>query len=41
MSNNIIVAEHSGFCFGVKRAADQIEQKLGDRVDGEKIYCDI
>ena len=38
MSNNIIIAEHSGFCFGVKRAADRIEQKLGDRVDGEKIY---
>ncbi len=38
IKGNIVIAEHSGFCFGVKRAADQIEQKLKRRIDGEKIY---
>lgn len=31
----IITAEHAGFCFGVKRAAEQVEKLLND---GGKIY---
>lgn len=38
MTNNIIIAEHSGFCFGVKRAADSIEKRLSKSQQGERIY---
>jgi len=37
-SSSIIVAKNSGFCFGVKRAADSIEAKLDCAVPGERIY---
>ncbi|MGI6167189.1 MAG: bifunctional 4-hydroxy-3-methylbut-2-enyl diphosphate reductase/30S ribosomal protein S1 [Eubacteriales bacterium] len=36
--SNIIVAQNSGFCFGVKRAADSIEAKLDMAAPGERIY---
>ena len=36
--NNIVVAEHAGFCFGVKRATDTVEQKLAEKRENEKIY---
>ena len=38
MSNNIVVASHAGFCFGVKRATDAVENKINNKRDGEKIY---
>ena len=38
MQNNITVATHAGFCFGVKRATDAVEQKLKEKQDGERIY---
>ena len=38
MRNNIVVAEHAGFCFGVKRATDTVEQKLAEKRENEKIY---
>ncbi|MBO5715655.1 MAG: bifunctional 4-hydroxy-3-methylbut-2-enyl diphosphate reductase/30S ribosomal protein S1 [Clostridia bacterium] len=38
MQNNITVATHAGFCFGVKRATDTVEQKLAEKRDNEKIY---
>jgi 4-hydroxy-3-methylbut-2-enyl diphosphate reductase len=38
MQNNITVATHAGFCFGVKRATDTVEQKLMEKQDGERIY---
>ncbi len=38
MRNNITVAEHAGFCFGVKRATDAIEARIRERHEGERIY---
>ena len=38
MPNKITVAEHAGFCFGVKRATDAVEEKIKNRKDGESIY---
>ena len=29
MSCEIIIAKHAGFCFGVKRATEKIEQQIG------------
>ncbi|MBQ7320518.1 MAG: 4-hydroxy-3-methylbut-2-enyl diphosphate reductase [Clostridia bacterium] len=34
---NITVAENAGFCFGVRRAADTLEQALRDAKPGERI----
>ncbi len=34
----ITVAEHAGFCFGVKRATDRLEEALRDAAEGETIY---
>ena len=33
----IEVAEHAGFCFGVKRAVDTVYQEV-EKADGQKIY---
>ena len=38
MSNNVVIASHAGFCFGVKRATDAVEQRIADRKSGESIY---
>lgn len=38
MPNKITVAEHSGFCFGVKRATDAVEKRLFEKREGERIY---
>ena len=38
MQNNIIVAPHAGFCFGVKRATDTVEKKLAEKHENERIY---
>ncbi len=35
--NNITIAVSSGFCFGVRRAADSIEKKLRESAPGERI----
>ena len=35
---NITVAENAGFCFGVKRATDRLEQALRDAKEGERIF---
>ena len=35
---NITVAENAGFCFGVKRATDRLEQALQDADGGERIF---
>ena len=36
---NVIVAKTAGFCFGVKRAVDQVYQQIeAGRKDGKKIY---
>ena len=35
---NITVAENAGFCFGVKRATDELERELARKSDGERIY---
>jgi len=34
----ITVAENAGFCFGVKRATDRLEEALKDARDGERIF---
>ena len=34
----ITVAENAGFCFGVKRATDRLEQALREARSGERIY---
>ncbi len=34
----ITVAENAGFCFGVKRATDRLEQALKEACAGERIY---
>ena len=38
MPNKITVAEHAGFCFGVKRATDAVEKRLLEKREGERIY---
>ena len=38
MSNNITIAKHAGFCFGVERATEAVEKKIKERRSGEKIY---
>ena len=38
MQNNITVAKHAGFCFGVKRATDTVENKIAQKAENEKIY---
>ena len=38
MRPKIKVAEHSGFCFGVKRATETLEEKLKNKQTGERIY---
>ena len=35
--HDITVAKHAGFCFGVKRATDMIEEKIAAR-DGDRIF---
>ncbi|MGN1047475.1 MAG: 4-hydroxy-3-methylbut-2-enyl diphosphate reductase [Eubacteriales bacterium] len=34
----VIVAENAGFCFGVKRATDTLEEKIKNASPGERIY---
>ena len=34
----VTVAEASGFCFGVKRAARLLEEKLNNKLDGERVF---
>ncbi len=34
----ITVAENAGFCFGVKRATDRLEEALASRAGGERIF---
>ena len=34
----ITIAKNAGFCFGVKRATDSLEEKIENRKDGERIY---
>ncbi len=34
----VTVAEHAGFCFGVKRATDALETALSKALPGERIY---
>ena len=34
----ITVAKHAGFCFGVKRATDRLEQAIAEKRSGERIY---
>ena len=38
MCDNVTVAPHAGFCFGVKRATDAVEKKIAERADGERVY---
>ena len=38
MPNKITVAEHAGFCFGVKRATDAVEKRILEKREGERIY---
>ncbi len=35
---NITIAENAGFCFGVKRATDELERDLASKSEGERIY---
>ena len=35
---NVTVAKNAGFCFGVKRATDQLEESLQNARPGERIY---
>ena len=37
MSPRVTVASNAGFCFGVRRAADRLEQLLTDRAAGQRI----
>ena len=34
----ITVAKNAGFCFGVKRATDSLEERIRDSKDGERIF---
>ena len=36
--SEIIIGKDSGFCFGVRRASDMIEQCIADREGDERIY---
>ena len=38
MNDDITIAKHSGFCFGVKRAADSIEHRLMYLTGNERIF---
>ena len=38
MRNNIVIAEHAGFCFGVKRATDAVEKRILDRAENERLF---
>ena len=35
---NIVIAKNAGFCFGVKRATDELEKRLENKSEGERIY---
>ena len=35
---SITIAEHAGFCFGVKRATDRLEEAIQRAKEGERIY---
>ena len=35
---NIVIAKNAGFCFGVKRATDELEKRLENKSAGERIY---
>ena len=37
-TGEIVVGKSSGFCFGVKRAAEMVEKKISEAEPGEKIY---
>ncbi len=36
---DIVLAKHSGFCFGVKRAVDTLEEVLENNTSGKQIFC--
>ncbi len=36
-NQNVTVAKHAGFCFGVKRATDQLEKALNQAQPGERV----
>ena len=38
MKSGIVMAPHSGFCFGVKRATDKLEEKLNSKRQCERIF---
>ena len=38
MQNNIIIAEHAGFCFGVKRATDVVEKRIAEKTKNERLF---
>ena len=38
MSEFVKIADYSGFCFGVKRAADNIERRIAEAHAGERIF---
>ena len=38
MPNNITIAHHAGFCFGVKRATDAVEKHICERSQSERIF---
>jgi hypothetical protein len=38
MPNSITIAQHAGFCFGVKRATDAVEKHIEERKNGERIF---
>ena len=37
-TESIHVAPSSGFCFGVKRATDKLEERIGSKKDGERLF---
>ena len=36
-ASHVRVAQHAGFCFGVRRATDTLERLLAERRDGERV----
>ena len=38
MKREVIVAKHAGFCFGVGRAADAVEQEIANHAPGARIF---
>ena len=38
MQNNIVIAEHAGFCFGVKRATDSVEKRIVQKSENERLF---